>query len=117
LVLTGCIRDRRLFSRSENRIGLAVTDAYAFRGFPFLHTISEFQGKCQKRQLAWLQDGPIGIFLQLPIGDISPDKCGVKGHEISGSVFSYIQLNLDIPDTKNLYGRDRKKSVIKRVPV
>jgi hypothetical protein len=23
-----------------------------------------------------------------------------------------VQLNLDIPDTKNLYGQDRKKSVI-----
>jgi hypothetical protein len=28
-----------------------------------------------------------------------------------------LQLNLDIPDTKNLYGQDRKKSGIKRVPV
>jgi hypothetical protein len=28
-----------------------------------------------------------------------------------------IQSNLDIPDTKNLYGRDRKNSGIKRIPV
>ena len=28
-----------------------------------------------------------------------------------------LQSNLVIPDTKNLYGRDRKKSVIKRIPV
>ena len=29
----------------------------------------------------------------------------------------YIQSNLDIPDTKNLYGQDKKKLGIKRIPV